>query len=57
MVSNNGNRYILTAEDYATNYPEAVVLSRIEKERVAKDLLDVFSIVWFPAKHLSGKGS
>ena len=29
----------------------------LKKERVAKDLLDVFSTVGFPAKHLSGKGS
>ena len=56
-VSNNGNRYILTIVDFATKYPEAVALPRIETERVAEALLDVFSRVGFPTKIVSDKGS
>ena len=56
-VSENGNRYILTIVDFATKYPEAVALPRIETERVAEALLDVFSMVGFPTEILSDKGS
>ena len=56
-VSENGNRYILTIVDFATKYPEAVALPRIETERVAEALLDVFSRVGFPTEILSDKGS
>ena len=42
-VSNNGNRYILTIVDFATNYPEAVALPMIETDRVAEALLGWFS--------------
>ena len=56
-VSENGNRYILTIVDFATKYPEAVALPRIETERVAETLLDVFSRVGFPTEILSDKGS
>lgn len=42
-VSEKGNRYILTVVDYATRYPEAVALPRIETENVAEALLDIFS--------------
>ena len=56
-VSDNGNRYILTIVDFATKYPEAVALPRIETERVAEALLDVFSRVGFPTEILSDKGN
>ena len=56
-VSNNGNRCILTIVDFATKYPEAVALPRIETERVAEALLDVFSRVGFPTEILSDKVS
>ena len=56
-VSDNGNRYILTVVDYATKYPEAIALPKIETERVAEALLDVFSRVGFPTEILSDKGS
>ena len=49
-VSDNGNRYILTIVDFATKYPEAVALPRIETERVAEALLDVFFRVVFQPK-------
>ena len=49
-VSEKGNRYILTVVDFATRYPEAVALPKIETERVAEALLEVFSRVGFPRK-------
>ena len=56
-VSENENRYIFTVVDYATKYPEAVALPKIETERIAEALLDVFSRVGFPSEILSDKGS
>ena len=56
-VSDNGNQYILTIVDFATKYPEVVALPRIETERVAEALLDVFSRVGFPTEILSDKGN
>ena len=52
-VSDKGNRYILTVVDFATRYPEAVALPKIETERVAEALLEVFSRVGFPKELLS----
>ena len=56
-VSEKGDRYILTVVYYATKYPEAVALPKIETEWVAEALLDVFSRVGFPTEKLSDKGS
>ena len=39
-VSERGNRYILTTVDYATQYPEAINLKKIDTESVAEALLD-----------------
>ena len=47
-ITGSGNRYILTIVDYATRYPEAVPLPKIETERVAEALLNVFSRVGVP---------
>ena len=47
-VTDKGSRYILTVVDYATRYPEAVALPKIEAERVAEALLTVFSRVGIP---------
>lgn len=55
-VSEHGNRYILTVVDFATRYPEAVALPKIETERVAEALLDIFSRVGFPKEILSDRG-
>ena len=49
-VSDNGNRYILTIVDFATKYPQAVVLPRIETEGVAEALLDIYYRVGFQPK-------
>ena len=56
-VSKRGNHYILTVVDYATRYPEAVALARIETERVAEALLEVFCRVGFPKQVLSDRGT
>ena len=56
-VSEKGNRYILTVVDFATRYPEAVTLHKIETERVAEALLEVFSRVGFPKEMLSDRGT
>ncbi|KAJ8027088.1 hypothetical protein HOLleu_32126 [Holothuria leucospilota] len=52
-----GNRYILTLVDFATRYPEAVALPRIDTERVAEALLDIFSRIGVPEEILSDLGS
>ena len=56
-VSNKGNRYILTVVDYATRYPEAIPLAKIDTVSVAEALLEVFSRVGFPEEILSDRGS
>ena len=56
-VSDNKNRYILTVVDFETRYPEAIALPKIETERVAEALLDVFCRVGFPKEILSDRGS
>ena len=56
-VSKKGNRYILTVVDFATRYPEAVALPKIETELVAEALLEVFSRVGFPREMLTDRGT
>ena len=41
--SERGHRYILVLVDYATRYPEAVPMKSIEAERVAEELVVMFS--------------
>ncbi|XP_072169909.1 uncharacterized protein [Diadema setosum] len=55
--SKKGNRYILVVCDYATRYPEAVPLPSIEAERVADELIRIFSRVGIPHELLSDQGS
>ena len=43
LASEAGHRYILTLVDYATWYPEAVPLKRINTETVAEALMDIYS--------------
>ena len=38
-----GHWYILTLVDYATRYPEAVLLKKITTEAIAEALLDIYS--------------
>ena len=56
-ITEQGNRYILTIVDYATRYPEAVALPRIESERVAEALFTVFSRVGVPQEILTDLGT
>ena len=51
-MSDRGNQYVLTIVDYATRYPEAISLAKIETEHVAEALLDVFCRVGFPKEVL-----
>ena len=56
-VSEHGNICILTVVDFGTRYPEAVALPKIESERVAEALLDIYSRVGFPQEILSDRGT
>ncbi|XP_021341977.1 uncharacterized protein LOC110442615 [Mizuhopecten yessoensis] len=56
-ASDRGHRYILTVVDFATRYPEATPLKRIETEDVAEALLKIFSRVGVPKEILSDRGS
>ncbi|XP_063590436.1 uncharacterized protein LOC134767369 [Penaeus indicus] len=55
--SSNGSRYILTAVDYATRYPEAVALPSIDTPTVAEALVTIFSRVGVPREILSDRGT
>ena len=55
--SERKSRYILTMIDYATRYPEAVVLPGIETEHVAEALVEMFSRVGIPDEMLTDCGS
>ena len=56
-ASDTGHRYILTLVDYATRYPEAVLLKNIDTETVAEALLDMYSRVGVPEEVLSDLGT
>lgn len=56
-ASERGHKYILTLVDYATRYPEAVPLKRIEAEVVAEALIDMFSRIGIPREILSDRGT
>ena len=51
--SRRGNWYILKIVDYATRYPEAFALRSTEAERIAKELIKVFSHVGIPDEILT----
>ena len=55
--SEKGHQYILTLVDYATRYPEAVLLKNIETETVAEALLDMCSHLGIPEEVLSDLGT
>ena len=56
-VTERGNKYILTLVDYATRYPEAVALPKIETERVAEALFEIFTRMGVPHEILSDMGT
>ena len=55
--SENGHQYILTLVDYATRYPEAIALKRIDTPTVAEALVDMFSRLGIPEEILSDLGT
>ena len=52
-LSEAGHRYILTLVDYATRYPEAGPLKKIDTRAAAEALLDICSRVDIPEEVLS----
>uniref|UniRef100_A0A803U0E4 Gypsy retrotransposon integrase-like protein 1 n=1 Tax=Anolis carolinensis TaxID=28377 RepID=A0A803U0E4_ANOCA len=56
-VTKDGNKYILTAKDYATRYPEAVSLKDLQAKTVADGLLNIFARVGFPKEIISDLGT
>ena len=56
-VSERENQYILTVVDYATRYPEAIPLRKIDTESVAEALPEVFCLVGFPTEILNDRGA
>ncbi len=56
-ISDRGKRYILTIVDYATRYPEAIPLARIETVDVAEALFQVFTRVGVPKEILTDMGA
>ena len=55
--SEPGHRYILTLVDYATKYPKAVPLKRIDAETVAEALVDIYSRLGIAEEVVSDQGS
>ena len=51
-ATESGNRYILTMVDYATCYPEAIALPKIETERIAEALISLFKGLGYQQKSL-----
>ena len=54
--SRRGNRYILVLSDYATRYPEAIPLKKIDAEVVAEELVKIFAQVGIPKEILTDQG-
>lgn len=55
--SDRGHRYILVVVDYASRYPEAVPMKSIEAERVAEELVNIYTRLGFPREVLTDQGS
>ena len=55
-TSTSANRYILTLVDYATLYPEATPLAKINTESIAEAMLEIFIRVDFPEEVLRDQG-
>lgn len=56
-VTDQGYRYILTIVDYATRFPEAIPLKKIDSETVAEALFSVYCRVGIPEEVLTDLGS
>ena len=55
--SRAGNRFVLVMCDYATRWPEAVPLKNIDAERIAEELVHIFSRMGIPQEILTDQGS
>ena len=55
--SRRGNQYILVVCDYATRYPEAIALQKVDAGSVAEQLIQLFSRVGIPRQILSDQGT
>ena len=55
-ATDSGNRFIFTVVDYATRYPEATELNRIDTETVAEALVEIYSRVGIPREVLTDQG-
>ena len=55
--SKRGNQYILVVCDYATRYPEAMAIHKIDVGVVAEKLIQMFSRVGIPREILSDQGT
>ena len=55
--SRSGKRYVLVICDYATRYPEAILLRTIDAGHVAEALVEFFSRVGVPGEILTDQGS
>ena len=55
--SKRGNQYILVVCDYATRYPEAMAIRKIDAGVVAEKLIQMFSRVGIPREILSDQGT
>ena len=55
--SERGHKYILTLIDYATRFPEAVPLKKIDSITIAESLVELFARVGIPKEILSDRGT
>ncbi|XP_072020266.1 uncharacterized protein [Amphiura filiformis] len=55
--SDRGHRYIIVLVDYATRYPEASPMKSIEAEKVAEELVVMFTRLGFPREVLTDMGA
>ena len=57
VCSDRKHRYVLTCVDFATRYPEAIPLQRIDTESVAEALISIFARVGLPREVLADNGT
>ena len=55
--SRRGHQYILVVCDYATRYPEAMALRKVDAGYVADQLIQLFARVGIPREILSDQGT
>ena len=52
-----GHKYLLTVMDFATRFPEAIALKRIDAPTICEELLQIFSRYGLPKELLSDRGT